>query len=140
MGKQSPDYWPDELPLMGMSKVEYSESIGLKPNRLYTFFGGNHKYFVPYCRLSDETGEKLDSIYEYLASGKFDQFFEKHKKKRSLRQFCKDVGVSTAFMSDRIAGKVGTNGIQEYYDLAKKMGCNLETMRVYCKLNKPLNN
>lgn len=140
MGKQSPEYWPDELPLMGMSKVEYSESIGLKPGRLYTFFGGNHRDLMPYCRISDHTGASLDSIYESLANGTFSQFFDKHKKGRSLRKFCKDVGVSTAFMSDRITGKAGTNGIQEYYDMAKKMHCDLETMRIWCKLTKPLNN
>lgn len=140
MGKQSPDYWPDELPLMGMSKVEYSVSKGLKPNRLYTFFGGNHKHLVPYCRLSDATGASLDSIYEALAADKFDQLINKYKKNKSLRQFCKDVGVSPAFLSERMTGKAGTNGIQEYKDMADLIGCNLETMRIWCKLTKPLNN
>lgn len=138
MGRPGADYWPDELlpDMKGMSKTEYSESRGLKPHRLYTFFGGNHEKFIPYCALSDYTNTPLDTIYKHLENGTFSNFIDSKRKNLSVRQFAKVAGMSSSFLNARYAGRIGLNGLDEYKKMASSLGRNLDELRILCRIGR----
>lgn len=139
MPKPVPEYIPgelrDQIAVLGYSGVmEYSEHLGLNPQRLLSVFGGKHTKLKPYWNLSRRAGMTMDSLAEAMINGRLESIVSAlcKKENRSIRSLSISIDASDSFLSARLRGEKGLNGLQAYIEVAQALGWTLEKLAENC--------
>ena len=146
MPKPAPDYLPveidDKAKSLGMTTYEYSEHLGLSRNRLYSFYAGKHEQFACYCQIADYAEISLEKLAVIAQEERWEALFERMKEKLksetqtkvSNAKLAKRLGLSAAFISARLTGKKGLNGLHPYWVMSRVQGMDLDKLRKLCNL------
>lgn len=139
MPRPTPDIVPgelrEEIARLGYAGImEYSEHIGLNPQRLLSNFAGKHSKLRPYVALAEYAGITLDQLAGKMASGEIGSFIEQLAKRDgiSVRALSLKIGASENFLHQRIKGGIYLNGLQGYIEVAHALGWTLDRWAKVC--------
>lgn len=137
MPKPQPAYLPEALKGENVVTYKLSESLGLKRNRLYSFYRGKHTLFQNYCKLADAAGLSLDQFVDEIAENGWASLFLKLQvkhKKHSNYALAEHLGLNRSFIANKIAEGKSLNALKTYLELKEAENITLVELRSRCGL------
>lgn len=137
MGRSEPDYVPQEIRIRA-SKFggvnSYSESVGLSPTRLYSFFGANNTRIRAYYLLANYCGISVDALIDIIKEDKIVEYIDSVKLGhandgiKSIAGLEKAAGVGDGFITNLRAKRYAIHTFTEWQDLAGKLGWSVHKL------------